>query len=219
MPSGRSLVSKMKSNSIATISMVIDSSWFAFAPSGDSCKSRRTLCNPCGMPENATCGAADVEIRLAGLQSGQSLVQVGGGDDRRARHVAGRRRPHRRETSMHRRAGHADRRKVAIGARGHRRDPAASASACGTACPAAVMRCGVALPYMRLNIAMTSTSAGCGGARLAPDCFGRGRSPAPLRLMTPDLPGRHHVEARQMLVEVRIDRRRSRPAAPGSDPS
>ena len=37
MPSGRSLVSKMKSNSIATISIVIDSSWFAF------CAERRLL--------------------------------------------------------------------------------------------------------------------------------------------------------------------------------
>ncbi len=54
MPSGRSRVSKMKSNSIATISIVIDSSWFAFLPSGESCRSRSTLCNPCGMPENPT---------------------------------------------------------------------------------------------------------------------------------------------------------------------
>jgi hypothetical protein len=45
----------MKSNSIATISIVIASSWFARWPSGDSCRSRRTLCRPCGMPENATC--------------------------------------------------------------------------------------------------------------------------------------------------------------------
>ena len=54
IPSGRSLVSKMKSNSMATISIVIDSIWFAFWPSGDSCRSRSTLCMPCGMPEKAT---------------------------------------------------------------------------------------------------------------------------------------------------------------------
>ena len=85
MPSGRSSVSKMKSNSIATISIVIDSSWFAFLPSGDSCRSRRTLCMPCGMPENATLRAAEVEVGLARLQPRQAFAQRRRGDDRRAR--------------------------------------------------------------------------------------------------------------------------------------
>ena len=54
MPSGRSRVSKMKSNSIATSSMVIASSCVDLRPSGDSWRSRRTLCLPSGIPEKRT---------------------------------------------------------------------------------------------------------------------------------------------------------------------
>jgi hypothetical protein len=75
--------------------------------------------------------ATDIETGLTGLQARQALVQVGAGDDRRARHVPGRGRRHRRERAQMLHPGHGNGRQVAVAAgrriphrrRPHRRRP------------------------------------------------------------------------------------------------
>ena len=215
IPSGRSLVSKMKSNSMATISIVIDSIWFAFWPSGDSCRSRSTLCMPCGMPEKATVAPPTSKSVWPACSSRQALMQVLRGNDRRARHVAGRRGRHRRKRVA---AWRLDLREVPA-LRRHRcahcgpiwlaiaapsTEPKVSAMPCGDACGADD---GVALPYMRLNIAITSTSGG-GALALALAASARACIAVGGAAAIDDRRahrGRNDLELGEVLIQFRID--------------